>query len=1396
MTKLIKNYRSHPTLLTPPSRIFYDDELLSKASFEEAYALCQNLQLKHVLVSDGVPLIFHGVPKEKHNPLVMTKLIKNYRSHPTLLKLPSRIFYDDELLSKASFEVAYALCQDLQLKHVLVSDGVPLIFHGVPKEKHNSLVMTKLIKNYRSHPTLLTPPSRIFYDDELLSKASFEEAYALCQDLQLKHVLVSDGVPLIFHGVPKEKHNPLVMTKLIKNYRSHPTLLTPPSRIFYDDELLSKASFEEAYALCQDLQLKHVLVSDGVPLIFHGVPKEKHNSLVMTKLIKNYRSHPTLLTPPSRIFYDDELLSKASFEEAYALCQDLQLKHVLVSDGVPLIFHGVPKEKHNPLVMTKLIKNYRSHPTLLKLPSRIFYDDELLSKASFEVAYALCQDLQLKHVLVSDGVPLIFHGVPKEKHNSLVMTKLIKNYRSHPTLLTPPSRIFYDDELLSKASFEEAYALCQDLQLKHVLVSDGVPLIFHGVPKEKHNPLVMTKLIKNYRSHPTLLTPPSRIFYDDELLSKASFEETYALCQNLQLKHVLVSDGVPLIFHGVPKEKHNSLVMTKLIKNYRSHPTLLMPPSRIFYDDELLSKASFEEAYALCQNLQLKHVLVSDGVPLIFHGVPKEKHNPLVMTKLIKNYRSHPTLLTPPSRIFYDDELLSKASFEEAYALCQDLQLKHVLVSDGVPLIFHGVPKEKHNPLVMTKLIKNYRSHPTLLTPPSRIFYDDELLSKASFEEAYALCQNLQLKHVLVSDGVPLIFHGVPKEKHNSLVMTKLIKNYRSHPTLLTPPSRIFYDDELLSKASFEEAYALCQNLQLKHVLVSDGVPLIFHGVPKEKHNPLVMTKLIKNYRSHPTLLTPPSRIFYDDELLSKASFEEAYALCQDLQLKHVLVSDGVPLIFHGVPKEKHNPLVMTKLIKNYRSHPTLLTPPSRIFYDDELLSKASFEEAYALCQNLQLKHVLVSDGVPLIFHGVPKEKHNPLVMTKLIKNYRSHPTLLTPPSRIFYDDELLSKASFEEAYALCQDLQLKHVLVSDGVPLIFHGVPKEKHNSLVMTKLIKNYRSHPTLLTPPSRIFYDDELLSKASFEEAYALCQDLQLKHVLVSDGVPLIFHGVPKEKHNSLVMTKLIKNYRSHPTLLTPPSRIFYDDELLSKASFEEAYALCQDLQLKHVLVSDGVPLIFHGVPKEKHNPLVMTKLIKNYRSHPTLLTPPSRIFYDDELLSKASFEEAYAMCQNLQLKHVLVSDGVPLIFHGVPKEKHNPLVMTKLIKNYRSHPTLLKLPSRIFYDDELLSKASFEVAYALCQDLQLKHVLVSDGVPLIFHGVPKEKHNPLVMTKVIKNYRSHPTLLKLPSRIFYDDELLSKASFEEAYALCQNPQLKHVLVSDGVPLIFHGVQGSKY
>ena len=68
-------------------------------------------------------------------------------------------------------------------------------------------------------------------------------------------------------------------------------------------------------------------------------------------------------------------------------------------------------------------------------------------------------------------------------------------------------------------------------------------------------------------------------------------------------------------------------------------------------------------------------------------------------------------------------------------------------------------------------------------------------------------------------------------------------------------------------------------------------------------------------------------------------------------------------------------------------------------------------------------------------------------------------------------------------------------------------------------------------------------------------------------------------------------------------------------------------------------------------------------------------------------------------------------------------------------------------------------------------------------------PIEKYNPVVLTKLVKNYRAHPTLLKLPSKLFYDDELESAAD-EEDINLCHSLDFTK---EKGVPLIFHGVQG---
>ncbi|EDQ84701.1 uncharacterized protein MONBRDRAFT_12543 [Monosiga brevicollis MX1] len=63
------------------------------------------------------------------------------------------------------------------------------------------------------------------------------------------------------------------------------------------------------------------------------------------------------------------------------------------------------------------------------------------------------------------------------------------------------------------------------------------------------------------------------------------------------------------------------------------------------------------------------------------------------------------------------------------------------------------------------------------------------------------------------------------------------------------------------------------------------------------------------------------------------------------------------------------------------------------------------------------------------------------------------------------------------------------------------------------------------------------------------------------------------------------------------------------------------------------------------------------------------------------------------------------------------------------------------------------------------------------------------NRAYVTKLIKNYRSHPKLLAVPSRLFYDDELEACADVDERNSLLTWDQLPNAKV----PLVFHGVQG---
>ncbi|KFP33977.1 Putative helicase Mov10l1, partial [Colius striatus] len=73
-------------------------------------------------------------------------------------------------------------------------------------------------------------------------------------------------------------------------------------------------------------------------------------------------------------------------------------------------------------------------------------------------------------------------------------------------------------------------------------------------------------------------------------------------------------------------------------------------------------------------------------------------------------------------------------------------------------------------------------------------------------------------------------------------------------------------------------------------------------------------------------------------------------------------------------------------------------------------------------------------------------------------------------------------------------------------------------------------------------------------------------------------------------------------------------------------------------------------------------------------------------------------------------------------------YNPLLITKLVKNYRSHSALLALPSKLFYHKELEVCADASVVSSLLHWGKLPR----KGFPLIFHGIrgneTRESHSP--------------------------------------------------------------------
>ncbi|XP_064616004.1 LOW QUALITY PROTEIN: RNA helicase Mov10l1-like [Liolophura sinensis] len=96
--------------------------------------------------------------------------------------------------------------------------------------------------------------------------------------------------------------------------------------------------------------------------------------------------------------------------------------------------------------------------------------------------------------------------------------------------------------------------------------------------------------------------------------------------------------------------------------------------------------------------------------------------------------------------------------------------------------------------------------------------------------------------------------------------------------------------------------------------------------------------------------------------------------------------------------------------------------------------------------------------------------------------------------------------------------------------------------------------------------------------------------------------------------------------------------------------------------------------------------------------------------------------FAKSHGLELSLLERLTLMPVYRRDVSRFQHgyNPLLVTKLVDNYRSHESLLRLPSRLFYHDELCVKADPELTHSFTDwsNLPMK------GCPLIFHGVRGE------------------------------------------------------------------------
>ncbi|XP_060698542.1 RNA helicase Mov10l1 [Hemiscyllium ocellatum] len=97
-----------------------------KSRIASAYGLCVSL-LERLMARPSYCRDENFAAFGSYSPLLVTKLVNNYRSHSSLLALPSKLFYHQELKMSSDQSVVNKFCNWEKLPR----KGFPIIFHGL-----------------------------------------------------------------------------------------------------------------------------------------------------------------------------------------------------------------------------------------------------------------------------------------------------------------------------------------------------------------------------------------------------------------------------------------------------------------------------------------------------------------------------------------------------------------------------------------------------------------------------------------------------------------------------------------------------------------------------------------------------------------------------------------------------------------------------------------------------------------------------------------------------------------------------------------------------------------------------------------------------------------------------------------------------------------------------------------------------------------------------------------------------------------------------------------------------------------------------------------------------------------------------------------------------------------